>query len=300
RITNETGNFEFPSLQPGEYSLSASLTGFQRAIYNNVRLSQGQQVRLNFTLQVSTVSAAVEVVAEANTLLATTSSSVGDLVPDTEVQSLPLSNRNVLDLARTAAGTVGDNFAGARTTQLVTTRDGLPTTDGRYSSANGVYSAVFTSPDLVEEVQVIANNVDAALGRGSAQVRMQTRSGTNDFHGALFYSNKNSALNTQGWFQNLVGAAKSYQNRNQFGGRLGGPIKKNKAFFFVLYDGQRYLEKQDVVATVLTAPARQGIFRYLTENATGANGGASRRNGNAFSTTQSVDLAGNVLTADPA
>src|SRR5205085_835788 len=76
--------------------------------------------------------------------------------------------------------------------------------------------------------------------------------------------------------------------------------KKNKAFFFVLIDEQRYIEKQNVVSTVLTGPARQGIFRYLTEGAAAAGGGASRRNGNAFSTTPSVDLNGNTLGANPA
>jgi hypothetical protein len=301
RITNEAGNYDFPSLQPGVYTISASLSGFQTATYNNVQLSQSQQVRLNFSLQVGTVAQAVEVVAEANTLLATTTSSVGDVLPDVQVRSLPLASRNVLDLVRSAAaGAVGDNFAGARMSQMNTTRDGLPTMDGRYNDWNGAYSAVFTSPDLVEEVQIVVNSIDAAAGRGSGQVKMQTRSGGNDFHGALFYTNKNSALASQGWFQNLVGAQKTYQNRNQFGGRLGGPIIKNKAFFFVLIDQQRYVEKQNIVSTVFTAPARQGIFRYLTENATGNNGGASRRNGNAFSTTPSVDLSGNTLSANPA
>src|SRR5438034_3461703 len=275
RLTNESGNYEFASLQPGTYTVSAALSGFQTATYNNVQLSQSQQVRLNFSLQVGTLAQAVEVVAEANTALATTTSSVGDVLPDVQVRSLPLANRNVMDLVRNAAaGAVGDNFAGARMSQMNTTRDGLPTMDGRYNDWNGAYSAVFTSPDLVEEVQVIVNSIDAAAGRGSGQVKMQTRSGGNDFHGAVFYSNRNSALASQGWFQNLVGAQKTYNNRNQFGGRLGGPIKQNKAFFFVLFDEQRYVEKQNVVSTVLTGPARQGIFRYLTESATGANGGA--------------------------
>jgi hypothetical protein len=289
RITNESGAYDFASLQPGSYTVSASLAGFQTATYNNVQLSQGQQVRLNFTMQVGTVAQAVEVVAEANTLLATTSSSVGDVLPEVQVRSLPLASRNVLDLVRTAAaGAVGDNFAGARMSQMNTTRDGLPTMDGRYNDWNGAYSAVFTSPDLVEEVQVIVNSIDAAAGRGSGQVKMQTRSGGNDIHGALFYSNRNSALASQGWFQNLVGAQKTFNNRNQFGGRLGGPIVKNKAFFFVLFDEQRYVEKQNVVSTVLTGPARQGIFRYLE----------GRRNGNAFSTTPSVDLRGNVVAPE--
>src|SRR6185312_5710152 len=112
--------------------------------------------------------------------------------------------------------------------------------------------------------------------------------------GALFYTNGNSAFNSLGYFQNLVGAKKDYANRNQFGGRLGGPIKKNKAFFFVLLDDQRYVERINVVSTVLTGPARQGVFRYLTS---GSPGGGSRRNGNAFSTTPSVDLNGNILTS---
>jgi hypothetical protein len=294
RITNETGAYEFPSLQPGNYTLSAELSGFQTATFNNVQLSQGQQVRLNFTLQVSAVAQAVEVVVDADTSLATTTSSVGDVLPDVEVRSLPLSNRNVLDLVSTTAGVVDDYFGGARMSQINTTRDGLPTSDGRYLDWNGAYSATFTSPDLVEEVQVAVNSIDAAVGRGSAQVRMQTRSGTNEFHGALFYGNYNSALSSQGFFENLRGAQKSYRNRNQFGGRLGGPIIRNKAFFFVLYDGQRFLEKVNQTSVVLTEPARQGIFRYLTA---GSPRGTSRRNGNAFATTPSVDLNGNILTS---
>jgi hypothetical protein len=298
-ITNETGSYTMPSLQPGSYRLSAALSGFQTATYNNVQLSQGQQVRLNFTLSVGTVAQAVEVVVDADTTLATTSVSVGNALAEVEVRSLPLATRNVLDLVKTAAGAVDNNFAGARVSQLNTMLDGLVVSDGRYLDWNGAFSATFTSPDLVEEVQVMVNTVDAAVGRGSGQVRMQTRSGGNQFHGALFYTNNNSALNSNNWFQNLVGSEKSYRSRNQFGGRLGGPIKRNRAFFFVLYDGQRYVEKQDVVSTVLTGPARQGVFRYLTENAPGAAGG-TRRNGNAFSTTPSVDLAGNVMSVSQA
>src|SRR5688572_21333807 len=120
-LTNEAGSYNMPSLQPGVYELSAALPGFQTQQYNNVQLSQGAQVRLNFTLQVGTTAQAVEVVAEANTLLATTTASVGDVLPETEVRSLPLSSRNVLDLYRTAAGSVGENFGGADTGQLNTT-----------------------------------------------------------------------------------------------------------------------------------------------------------------------------------
>jgi Carboxypeptidase regulatory-like domain/TonB dependent receptor len=300
QLTNEAGAYQIPSLQPGTYRLRALLTGFQTATRENIQLSQGQQVRFNFTLLVGTVATAVEVVADSATALATTTATVGDVLPDTEVRSLPLATRNVIDLAFVTAGTVGENFAGARMSQINTTRDGLPTGDGRYLDWNGAYSGTFTSPDLVEEVQVNVASVDAAVGRGSGQVRLQTRSGGNQFHGALFYSNQNSKLAANSWFQNLAGSEKDYLNRNQFGGRLGGPIIKNKAFFFFLYDGQRFVSKEETIGLVLTPEARQGIFRYLTASAPGTAGGTSRRNGNAFATTPSVTLQGNVLTTDPA
>src|SRR5207247_768081 len=282
QLTNESGAYQIPSVQPGTYRLRASLPGFQTATRENIQLSQGQQVRFNFTMQVGTVATAVEVLTDSATSLATTTASVGDVLPDMEVRSLPLATRNVIDLAFITAGTVGENFAGARMSQINTTRDGLPTGDGRYLDWNGAYSGTFTSPDLVEEVQVNVSSVDAAVGRGSGQVRLQTRSGTNTFHGALFSSNQNSKLAANNWFQNLVGTPKNYLNRNQFGGRVGGPIIHDKAFFFFLYDGQRYVSKQETIGTVLTPEARQGIFRYLTA---GAPGGTSRRNGNAFATT---------------
>ena len=141
------------------------------------------------------------------------------------------------------------------------------------------------------------NQIDPALGRGAAQVEMRTRAGSNQFHGAAFWSNNNSSFNANNYFSNLQGQPINYGNRNQFGGRVGGPIKKNKLFFFFLTDDQRYLGKVNDVATVLTPLARQGIFRYLTAGNTGANGGAARSNGNAFSTTPSVGLNGNILTS---
>ncbi len=304
--TNTSGAYAFSSLQPGTYTVTASFSGFKTATFNNVALGQGQQVRLNFNMEVAAAGDTVSVVAEADTVLATTSSSVGGTLNLRDVSNLPVATRNVLDLVTltpgvigvqgtfTAAGQTVPVFAGTATGNVNTTRDGMTTNDGRYNNSNGAYSGIFTSPDMVEEVRVSTNSIDPALGRGSAQVQMLTRSGGNDYHGALFYTNANSALGAQTYFQNLQGQPKDYYNRNQYGGRLGGPIKKNKAFFFALFDNQRYLQKVNVVTTVLTAEARQGVFRYLTA---GSQGGTSRRNGNAFSTTPSVDINGNILNS---
>src|SRR5437773_10540022 len=121
------------------------------------------------------------------------------------------------------------------------------------------------------------------MRRNSGQVQMVKHSGTNQFRGSLFWNNRNSALDASNWFNNFSGVPKDYENRNQFGGRLGGPIIKNKTFFFVLVDEQRDLFKQTFVGPVLTPLARQGIFRFFpgvdNQNAT-SNNPSVDRNGN--------------------
>jgi hypothetical protein len=116
-ITNETGSYNLPSLQPGLYKVSAELPGFQTQVYNDVALGVSQQVRLNFTLQVGGQAQSVEVSVAADTLIATTSASVGVVLPEQKVRDLPLATRNILDLVGTTSGTQGSNFAGGRLTQ---------------------------------------------------------------------------------------------------------------------------------------------------------------------------------------
>ncbi len=284
-VSNETGSYTFASLQAGTYNVSASLPGFQTQTFENVTLSQSQQIRLNFELAVGAVGQEVEVIADADVLLATTTASVGDVLPEIEVTSLPLAERDVFDLLQTTAGAVGYSFGGQRSSSVNVERDGMIVNDTRYLTSAGALTATYSSPDLVEEVQLVVGAVDAEAGRGSGQVSFQTRSGTNEFHGALFYSNNNAAMNANNWFNNLRGRPKDYLNRTQYGGRVGGPILRNRLFFFVLVDNQRYVRKEDVVATVLTEQARQGIFRYMD----------GVENGNALDRNPSVDLNGSVL-----
>ena len=315
RISNEAGAYNFPSLQPGTYNLSASLTGFQTARNNDLRLGQAQEARFNFTLQVGEATTAVDVTSDADLTLATTSASVGDVLPDIEVRSLPMATRNVLDLVQTMAGGMGveccgggsggqgENLGGQRLGETNTSLDGLVMNNSRYNEITSIETAVQASPDLIEEVQVVTGSVDAEGGRGSGQVRLQTRSGSNAFHGALFYTNNNSALKANDWFTNRDGAVKQYENRNQYGGRLGGPIVRNKAFFFVLFEGNRYLKKEATVANMLTPEAQMGFFRFLSDGApAGQPGAVTRRNGNADIADlarRSVDRNGNILTVDP-
>src|SRR5438093_851222 len=250
-VTNETGAYQFASLQTGIYKVTAELPGFQTQTYNQVALGVAQQVRLNFTLQVGTQAQTVEVNVAADTLIATTSSSVGTVLPEYKLRDLPLATRNALDLVMTTAATQGGSFAGARTVAVNTVRDGVPVSDGRYDI--GVSASTYVSPDLVEEVRVIVAPADAELGRGTGQVQMATRSGTNQLRGSVFWTNRNSAVSANSWGNNFNGADKDYKNGNQFGARIGGPIIKNKTFFFFLYDGQRFLTRSSFIANVLTA-----------------------------------------------
>src|SRR5438552_1203107 len=287
-VSNETGAYQFAALQPGNYRVSAALTGFQTYTYGQVALGLTQQVRLNFTLQVGGQAQAVEVTVAADTLIATTSASVGSVLTEQKVRDLPLSGRNVLDLLSTTPGAgygaIAGGFAGGRVTAVNVTRDGINVQDGRYQEA-GAYSSTFVSPDLIEEIRIIVAPADAESGRGSGQVQLLTRSGTNQYRGSLFWTNRNSRFDANTFFNNLNGVRPDYENRNQFGGRIGGPIIKNKTFFFYLFDGQRYLTKQNVTGTVLTGLARQRIFRFFP----------GAQNQNAAGLAPTVDAFGNPL-----
>jgi hypothetical protein len=287
-VTNEAGAYQFASLQTGTYNVRAELPGFQTQI-REAALGIAQQVRLNFVLPVGTVTQSVDVSVAADTLIASTSASVGAVLPEYKVRDLPLATRNVLDLVNTTAGVQGNNFAGGRLTQLNTTRDGIPVSDGRYDI--GAATSTYVSPDLVEELRIIVAPADAEVGRGSGQIQMVTRSGTNQFHGSVFWSNRNSVLNANTWNNNFNRVGKDYVNGNQFGVRVAGPILRNKTFFFFLYDGQRFVTKSYFTGTVLTEPARQGIYRYFS----------GVQNGNILSNTPTVDKFGTpTLNGQPA
>src|SRR5215475_5297670 len=250
-VSNEAGAYQFASLQPGTYDLKAELPGFQTASTKAFQLGGAQQARLNFTLQVGAAAGTtVDVSVAADALLATSSNSVGAILPEYKVRDLPLPTRDVFGLVAATAGVQGSgdqmigNFAGGRLSAANTVRDGINVSAGRFE--DGAWSITYTSPDLVEEVKVVVAPVDAQTSRGVGQVSMVTRSGTNDFHGTVFWSNHNSALDASSWFNNFNGVKKNYDNRNQFGGRISGPIIKKKTFFMVLFDAQRDLKRENV------------------------------------------------------
>src|SRR6266850_2239067 len=158
QLTNEAGSYNFASLQPGTYTFTASLPGFQTQSLQNVTLGQSQQVRLNFTLQVAGSSQTVEVIAETSVSLATTTASVGDVLPEVEVKTLPVPLRDVLQLISSTAGTGPErSFAGQGIRAVNFNRDGIVINDTRYGVGSDFQgqNATFVSSDLIEEVQVV-------------------------------------------------------------------------------------------------------------------------------------------------
>jgi len=273
QITNESGVYTFQSVPPGTYSASASLPGFKTSITTGVQVSL-VPVRVNITLEVGALDNKVEVTAAADAALAETSASVGVVLSQRRITELPMVGGNVLDLlsvlpgfrenpGNDAASTVG----GLSLDYVNTTVNGLSTVSSKQSPAfwgRQILTTNVINPDLVGEIRLILSPVDAELGRGNSQVQITTRSGTNKFNGAVNWNAQNTALNSRTWASKRVPnpVAPDWYNLHEITASYGGPIKRNKTFFFVLWDKQLVNRRTLISTPVLTDTARQGIYRY--------------------------------------
>jgi len=277
-ISNEAGAYSLASLLPGTYTVSADLPGFQKATFTGVILGNREQIRLNFALKVASQTQTVDVTVAADALLATSSSSVGEVLAQQKVQDMPLVGNNVLDLFRLLPGArinddgVNGTFAGVDASKVNMQRDGVDASGSAYWVQAGAQSATFMNPDLIGEMRMILAPVDAEFGRGNAQIQFLTRSGTNRYSGSLVWSATNSALDANTWSNNRAVDSKTgawkpvtpnWTNTHQYTASMGGPIAKNKTFFFGLFDGLIVNARTTQNPTVLTPCARNGIFRYF-------------------------------------
>jgi len=270
-ISNSAGIYSFPSLLPGTYTLSAEQPGFQPFTYKDVLLGNAAQVRLNFQLQVGGVATAIEVSVAADTILLESSSSSGDVLPEQAVLQLPQVNSNALDLVKVMSGYIpvdgnavfnanGATVGGVSVANLNIQRDGVDISDVRFPA--GIHSPTQINPDLVGELRIISSPVDAEMGRGNAQIQVMTKSGSNEYHGSAVWDIQNSGLDSNQWENNRSAVVPPWRNLHQYTISVGGPIIKNKTFFFALWNQQIARLRDSYNPLALTPCAKKGVFRY--------------------------------------
>ena len=267
--TDETGNYQFNSLPPGSYSITASAAAFKTGVVSKVVLRVNTQTRADFAMQIGATSDTVKVTASAP-LLQTNTAALGTAIDNRTVLELPLNSRNFFDLVALTPGalkTAGTSsvmdqrsieVGGIRNTSTNAMLDGVD-----FSIANINNPAIALSLDALDEFKVQVNFMDASYGHGAAGIDMVTKRGTNQFHGVAYDFVRNRALQAGQFFRPAAGAPRF--TYNQFGFNLGGPIKKDKTFFFGNYEGRRRITGVILQGNVPTTDMLSGNFSGLTK-----------------------------------
>jgi hypothetical protein len=271
-ISTGGGVYSIPFLTPGSYTVEVNASGFKKFSRTGVDITIGANVRVDITLTLGDVNQRVQVTAE-SPLLQTDRAEVAQTFETKEATDLPLANRNVEGVAALLPGTAPPtvdvtaledpesttfyNANGQSTSSNRTIVDGVNQTDNSTGSA---YSIYIPQMEDVEEVHVTTSNYNAEFGHvGGAVVNVATRGGTNTFHGTLWEFNRNTDLIARDFF-NPAPLPKPTFLRNEFGASSGGPIKKNKTFFFGGYQGRHISQSSVTITTVPVAPWRTGDF----------------------------------------
>ncbi len=262
------GRFSFPSLPPATYTLRAELQGFQTAEVKNFELRTGETASPVLTLGLGSVTESVSVRADAP-LLQTASASVGQVINEKQIDTLPINGRTVLSLASLSAGVSSRAFQ--RGTQYGRRNEYVTVEGGRDSSTNYTIDGVYVRSlrfnnlslnpplDSVQEVSLMRNSFSTEYGQGQAVVSIVTKSGTNEFKGSAYEFGRSDTFDARNYFA----TTKPPFKRNQFGGTLGGPIKKNKLFVFGSYEGLRTNQGQTFLASVPNPTFLSGDFSSL-------------------------------------
>jgi hypothetical protein len=280
RTTDDAGNYEFFTVRLGTYLVTAEKPGFAVAVADDVRVAVGARQRVDLNLQIGALTERVEV-SGAVTQLETDTSQRGQVITGAETRALPLNGREYSALSLLSPGVRQSNIG---TGSVAQPREGsfnvngLRSTfnnfliDGVDNNAYGTSNQGFSnqvmqpSPDAVAEFRVVTNNMSAEYGRsGGATINVAYRAGTNRLHGSVWEFYRDTSLNATGFFKPPAGD-KPPLERNQFGGVLGGPLVRNKAFFFADYEGFRQTRGLVANTTIANTVQRQGILAVAVRN----------------------------------
>src|SRR6266567_5382944 len=278
--TDGQGQYEFVQIPPATYTISASASGFGTARVNSLQLLVNTPATQNFNLQVATTAVVVEVQGHTE-LVNTQDASIGNAFESKQLLNLPSEGRDAVWILSLQPGVSyvggkdvdqsydsrGGSVNGARSDQTNVTLDGVDNNDP--NQGNAFQGALRTTLDSLEEFRVATSNSNADQGRSSgAQVSLVTKSGTNSFHGSLYEYNRSNFGQANDWFNEQAQVSSGLPNkpgqliRNTFGSAVGGPIIKDKLFFFAAYEGQRTHENLQVTRTVPSMLFRAGTIQY--------------------------------------
>lgn len=271
-LANDSGEYLFPTMEPGNYAVSASQPGFKSVTQKGIALSANQNIHANFVLEIGSTSDTVTVSAD-TTLVDTRGSQLAETIEKERIQDLPLNGRNAYDLATIVPGVSTynqDSAIGSRTGANFSI-NGLPTRDVSYY-LDGAYDTgifqnggnILPNPDALREFRLLTSNFDAEFGRSPGGVlNIITNSGTKAFHGKVYEYLRNDAFNGNNYFSTGSDAVTPLK-QNQFGANVGGPLlSRGRAFFFLSYEGLRIHTPVQVNSTAIvtaTALERMGDF----------------------------------------
>jgi hypothetical protein len=274
-LSDSSGEYRIPGLSPGRYELRSTLDSFATDVHRDIDLVVSQQLEINISMKVGAVEQEIMVSGGAP-LVETSTSSLSGVVGEQQMRELPLNGRDIYQLVVLQAGVAPNLSAGPslwgkgginkvavngqRAFNNNMTIDGMDANDPLYNQSPGGASGVMLGVDAIQEFRIYTDTFSAEYGRDSGSViQTITRSGTNDLHGSVFEFIRNSVLDAKNYFD-LPGSPIPPFIRNQFGGSAGGAAKKDKAFFFISYEGFREGEGLTSVSTVPDALARQGLL----------------------------------------
>ncbi len=285
--TGGSGEYTISPVRIGHYTLTATAPGFSTTTQQNITVAVGQRVQVNVKLALGAASQTIQVTS-APPELQTSDASTGQVINQRNVNNLPLNGRNFTFLAQLSAGvntpqadTRGNAASGAfsanglRPAQNNYLLDGIDNNSNAVDFLNGTNFVILPPVDAIQEFKVQTGDFSAELGRSAGAVLNATiKSGTNSFHGAAWEFFRNDKLDAADWFENNAGIKKGELRQNQFGGSIGGPIFKDKLFFFGDYEGFRRVQGTVQTAGVPTLTERNSGYTNLSDLITGQSGPA--------------------------
>lgn len=270
-VTTEDGKFSFPGILPSTYQIEVQAPNFKKLVNANVKALVDSPIDITLALEAGDVSAVVNVTSTSiEAIVNTQDASLGNTFEPQQITQLPTDLRRVPDLLTLQPGVTREGYvAGGRSDQANVLLDGVDINDQQTGGRTGQFqtsqdTVLRATTESVEEFRITTTNANANQGRSSgAQISLVTKSGTNQFRGAVFYFYRPTAFSANDFFNNLSGVERPSLARHIFGGAIGGPIIKDKLFFFYSYEGQRQTEGVSVNNLVPLAHVGQGQLKFM-------------------------------------